>query len=239
MDVSAPFLLIGNPESRRVALFQAALCRLGLPLAAVISWQDLLLGRRALSDSLPPEAILRIESPDRDFAVERALLAEGAACSEPEGCACLSRVEIDALPFEKGRILAPRQWYLGLRSALHRITQQLEARPDCRVMNAPAEIALMFDKVACGEHLARHAVPTPRPLGVLASYDDLLTRMKAAGCHQAFVKLAHGSSASGAVAYRTNGRRHQALSTVEMVESAGGLRLYNSRQIQVYEDARR
>ena len=58
--------------------------------------------------------------------------------------------------------------------------------------------------------------------------------MREAGCHSAFVKLAHGSSASGVVAYRTDGTRHEALTTVEMAHQGGELRLYNSRLIRRY-----
>ena len=51
-----------------------------------------------------------------------------------------------------------------------------------------------------------------------------------------FVKLAHGSSASGVVAYQVSGNRHQAMTTVEVVQSAGEARLYNNRRVRVYRD---
>ncbi len=53
-----------------------------------------------------------------------------------------------------------------------------------------------------------------------------------------FVKLAHGSSASGIVALETDGRRVQATTTVEAVESASGLRLYNTRAVRRLTDER-
>jgi glutathione synthase/RimK-type ligase-like ATP-grasp enzyme len=228
---------VGNPDSRRVVLFQEALAQREQPPAAVVAWCDLLSGKARLSDSLCPDSIVRIESPGRDFAVERALLIAGADAPDETGFARLSRRAAGALTYEKGRLLYPRQWYLGFRSALCALAGELAERPDCRVMNAPEEIALMFDKAACRERLSREGIPVPRGFGVIASYETLVARMRQAHCYRVFVKLAHGSSASGVVAYRTDGRRHQAISTVERVRENGELLLYNSRRMQVYRDA--
>src|SRR4051812_1006674 len=71
-------VVVGNPGCRRVALLQAALERRGLPAATVVAYLDLLAGRVALEQVIRPGTVLRIESPGRDFEVERALLAEGA-----------------------------------------------------------------------------------------------------------------------------------------------------------------
>src|SRR5579871_2218615 len=110
------FVLLGNPGSRRVLLFQDALCVLGLPPAQVIAWADLLAGRADLSRLIPPGAWVRIESPGRDFPVEQALLALGAEMPDAEeGYASAPTSEIRALAFDKGRILYPRQWFLGFR----------------------------------------------------------------------------------------------------------------------------
>src|SRR5258708_17570800 len=60
--------------------------------------------------------------------------------------------------------------------------------------------------------------------------------MRGRGCYRVFIKLAHGSSASGVVAYRINDNRHQALTTVEMVSNNHELRLYNSRRIRTLKE---
>lgn len=78
----------------------------------------------------------------------------------------------------------------------------------------------------------------PPALSPVASYEELMLRMREAGCSRVFVKLAHGSSASGVVAYRTDGRRHSAATTVEMIRRGGELLLYNSRRIRVYREPR-
>jgi hypothetical protein len=76
----------------------------------------------------------------------------------------------------------------------------------------------------------------PRGLGPVRSFEGLRERMRETDCRSVFVKLAHGSSASGVVAYRTNDIRHEAITTVEMVREGCELRLYNSRLIRCYRD---
>jgi hypothetical protein len=99
-------------------------------------------------------------------------------------------------------------------------------------MNHPADIEVMFDKPRCRVRFIERVVAIPPGLGEPRSYDDLRERMARAGVRRAFVKLAHGSSASGVAAFETDGRRVQAHTTVEMVRAGEGLRLYNTRAIR-------
>jgi len=247
-DSVPAIVVIANPADRRVTLLQAALAGLGLPPARLLAYADLLAGRVSLADTLPARSIVRIESPGRDFEVERALLTLGAEQDDPEDTAGvytrLCAREARALSFDKGRIWPSRQWYLGYCALLDTLEPQLAGQ---RLMNPPAEIALMFDKSRCAALLAAQGVPVPQAFGPISSYDELIGEMRRRGWTRVFVKLAHGSSASGAVAYRfsrggvRHGERqreqHQAITTVEMVRSGGELRLYNSRRIHVYESA--
>ncbi len=236
---SGGFVVIGNPESVRVALFQAALDRLGEPPAVVVAWIDLLAGRTHLASVVRPGAVVRVESPGRDFEVERALLAAGAETPDKEeDWDSLSPHDVEALIFEKGRILCPRQWYRGFCHALERIERQLAEAPSHRRMSAPADVARMFDKPQCQADLANADLPTPRSLGIVRSYEELTDRMQQAGLCRVFVKLAHGSSASGVVAYEMRSPRHQATTTVEMIRTGGAPALFNSRRIRVYREQR-
>jgi glutathione synthase/RimK-type ligase-like ATP-grasp enzyme len=106
-------------------------------------------------------------------------------------------------------------------------------------MNPPADIRVMFDKPTCHARFEAHGVPCPHGLGTPRGYDDLRERLARAGRRRAFVKLAHGSSASGVVALESDGRRVQATTTVEVVDAGGGLRLYNTRAVRRYTDERR
>jgi len=230
------FILIAPPTSNRVALFQQALARLQLAPARVISYLDLLAGRITLPQIMDSNSLLRLESPGKDFAHEQALLELGAQVEEVENYARISADEVRQLSFEKGRLLWPRQWYLGFRAALQLIEGQLLDCAKGEVMNTPRDIAVMFDKPRCHELLRDHHIRVPRSLGTIRSFEELETQMHDHHCSRVFVKLAHGSSASGVVAYQTNGRQHQATTTVEMMRHNGDWRLYNSRRLRVYRD---
>ena len=230
---STDILLIAVPESRRTHLFQSALANLGCPPARVLSFTDLLSGRVVLSDYVKDGTRIRIDSPGKDFETERALLCAGAEEEDNYSYARLPRHEVQKLEFERGRILYPRQWYLGFTRALRLIGCQL---PGLRFMNSLSDIALMFDKPRCQQLLRDSRIPTPDNLGEIRSFADLRERMRESGCARVFIKLAHGSSASGVIAYQTNGNKHQAITTVEMVSQGNDLLLYNSRCIRVYRD---
>jgi hypothetical protein len=228
------FVVVGNPGCRRVALFQEALARCALPAATLISYADLLAGSVTLEQVVRPGAVVRLESPGRDFEVEKALLAAGANEPDADGPTRISKSAASQLAFDKGRIWYPRQWYLGFRALLRRIDDQLSRCPPCVRMTSPADVEVLFDKVCCQGRFATAGIPVPRSLGPVRSFAELRERMREAGCPSVFVKLAHGSSASGVVAYRTSATRQEAVTTVEMVRQGGELRLYNSRRIRHY-----
>ncbi|HEX2909502.1 MAG TPA: STM4014 family protein [Chloroflexia bacterium] len=241
----AQFVIIGNPGNRRVDLFQQALTALCHPPALLVPYQELLAGQTHLSEVIQPGWIVRIESPERDFELEKALLASAAEIEDEEDpggrlYARYSRKAANSLAFDKGEILYPRQWFLGYRALLGKINQQLAGSPRHYQMNQPEDIVTMFDKPRC--HALFQASPkiaVPGSLGEIHSYEALLARMAELGCYRVFVKLAHGSSASGVVAYQTNGHYHQATTTVEMVPGRNKeLKLYNSRRLRTYRDQR-
>lgn len=228
-------ILVGVPDGRRTELFQAALARTGAPAALVVSYTDLLDGKASLQDLVLPGTLVRIDSPGKDFETERALLKAGADAEDEEGdYARATRGTLEALAFERGRIHWPRQWYLGFRKALRMLEEQLLASRAHRPMNNPAEVALMFDKPACQRRLREVDVPVPQSLGGVGSFDELRETMRARRCARVFVKLAHGSSASGVVAYQTDGSRHSATTTVEVVRRDGRTLLYNSRRVRTH-----
>lgn len=235
-----PFVVIGNPGSRRVALFQAALNRLQVPPAQVIAYADLLAGRVHLASVVTPGAIVRIESPGKDFDVERMLLTLGAdePEDEPAWYERIERPAIERLSFDRGRILPLRQWYLGWRAALGLIVQQLAGCPAHRLMAQPDDVLVMFDKDRCQARLEQAGVAVPQRLGRVEGYDSLVAAMEAAGCARVFIKPAHGSSASGVIAYQRSRVRQLATTTVEVVRERGEVRLYNSRRLREYRDPR-
>jgi hypothetical protein len=235
--MSNDWLIIGSPVSKRVELFRRALANTGQADAAFVSYDDLIAGRVHLAQIVTPGMIVRIESPDRDFATEKALLALGADLPDENGeiydrC---SRTTAENLDFEQGLILYPRQWFLGYREILRRIENQLAGSPQHRLINQPHDIITMFDKPVCHKLLQDNAITVPlAPPHLINSYNELIAWMSETRNNRVYVKLAHGSSASGVVAYQTNWREHLATTTVEIVEENGTLKLYNSRRLRTY-----
>lgn len=232
---TADIVLIAVPESRRTRLFQEALGSLGCQPARVVSYTDLLSGQACISDYVKPGTTVRLDSPGKDFETERALLGAGAE-EEDARYARLSRQAVEELEFERGRLLYPRQWYLGLTRALRLIDSQLSNCTGFRLMNSLSDIALMFDKPRCQQVLSDCGIPTPGNFGTITSFAELRERMRQSGCSRVFIKLAHGSSAAGVVAYQTNGDKHKAITTVEMVSQGSELHLYNSRRLRVHRE---
>ncbi len=226
------FVVIGIPGSRRVELFDAALQRQGIAASLLVPWLQWIEGSHALAGTLRAGDIVRIESPGQDFAVERAILREGIESAEDDRCAMLGAAELARLDFDRGRILCPRQWYLGFARLLGRLKNELSEINDLVLMNDCDDIALMFDKPSCHLAMLEAGISVPASLGQPNCYDELVAEMVRRKIHRVFVKLAHGSSGSGVVAYQTDGRRHLAWTTVETARSADGIGLYNTRKLR-------
>ncbi|MFC6593218.1 STM4014 family protein [Deinococcus lacus] len=103
--------------------------------------------------------------------------------------------------------------------------------PPHRPMQRVGDILTMFDKPATHARLRAAGVSVPDALPEVHSAAELFAAARERGWTRLFVKLAYGSSASGAVALQWQGERVAAISTVRML----GGRLYNSRQLLRYE----
>lgn len=228
------FVVLADRRDRRVRLYERALERFGLPRLRVVDYSKFISNPDRLAEVASGPSIVRIESPGRDPEVYRALLSRGAETASTEGGAF---IEPARLPFEKGRIIYPRQWYLGFRGVLGDVESQLAGRPDVLLTSQPHDIARMFDKRLCNALLDLAGVPVPRALGSVTCFDELHSAMHRLGLRRVFIKLNHGSSASGVVAYETSRGRQQARTTVEMVHAGGRTILYNSRRLQHYTKA--
>src|SRR5581483_1361525 len=120
---------------------------------------------------------------------------------------CISKTEALSLTFDRGRLLFPRQWYRGFRAALGMLARQVADHPNVRWVSPPEEITVLFDKRRCQERLAAAGVPIPASLGSPRCFDELWQTIRRTRRYRVFVKLACGSSASGVVAFMTDGRR--------------------------------
>lgn len=231
------FVIIGNPENRRITMFQKALEHWQLPKANVVSYLDLVKGVVKLTKIVKPNSIVRIDSPGENFALEQALLALGANAPEPiekANFARLPKKQVDELTFDQGLIIYPRQWYLGYLEVLKLITKQLADCPKHQLMSVPSDIGMMFDKPLCHNLLLHNQIAVPPSLGYISCFDELQEKMQEKKWNRVFIKLSNGSSASGVVAYQTNGKFHIATTSTKLVKQDSVLKLYNSLKLSIY-----
>ena len=122
--------IIANPENRRVELIEKALANLNLPPAIVISYADLITGKQNLEQFNLPDNIIRFDSPEKNFDVDKAIIAAGEELEgEQNTHQKISSDEVEQLEFDKGRIIYPRQWYLGWRNLLRGWEKELNLTP--------------------------------------------------------------------------------------------------------------
>jgi glutathione synthase/RimK-type ligase-like ATP-grasp enzyme len=200
------FAVVGNPENRRTTMFADAVRAAGHRAPRVLAWHDVLRGRYAFTLG----EFVRIDSPGENAGVDRLL----RGTDDP------TRVEGTAL------------WYRRFTAAVREVTRA--ARRAGAVPSAePDDVAVVFDKRRCHARLAAAGVPVPPALaGPLRGWDELREQLRAARISRAFVKPAHGSSASGVVALAVAGPGRVKATT--SVETAPDGRLFNSLRVRHY-----
>ncbi|RXZ78892.1 hypothetical protein EBB07_25040 [Paenibacillaceae bacterium] len=259
-----PLLLIGNPGNKRTAGLQQARAALGLAPAIEVPYLNVLkqleagrhfdeIVRAALPADAEEAPLLRLDAPGEQPEVERELIAWGdnqigfsdalLPFVELYGSgASLSAAAARRLDPARGELLYPAQWFRGYCCLLARLEQDVrEALPQAQWLNAPADIAAMFDKRLCQQRLAAQGVPVPPRLarpGEVNSYEQLHHHVQHTGMHRLFLKLAHGSGASGIIAYQRHPRTgaEQVTTTIGVERSARRTYMYNSGKLRRYSD---
>ncbi|WP_186768219.1 STM4014 family protein [Streptomyces qinzhouensis] len=203
--------LVGAPEGRRVALFREAARAAGLPPVRVVPWADALSGRAEFRRG----EWVRIESPGEDPGADAILRGGG----------------------EPTRVEGSGRWYTGFVAAVREVSAAVTAA-GAVALDDPDQLAVLFDKRLCHGALRDAGVPVPESptSGAQAppvrGWDDVRTSARGAGPDRIFVKLAHGSSASGVLAVETaSGGRVRATTSVERDDRG---RLFNSLRVRRY-----
>ncbi|WP_327267610.1 STM4014 family protein [Streptomyces sp. NBC_01218] len=212
---STALAVVGNPLNRRVAFFRDAVRAAGLQEVRVVPWLDVLRGRARFRTG---ESV-RLDSPGEDPGVERLLRGVG----DP------TRVEGSAL------------WYANFLAAVRSVAAEVSAVGG-ELLHDPAELARLFDKRLCHAVLDGAGVPVPASptsgpaAPAVRDWEHLRELLRDHRMPRAFVKLAHGSSASGVLAVETAGPgRVQATTSVER---DGRGRLFNSLRVRRYTTER-
>ncbi|WEH13821.1 STM4014 family protein [Streptomyces sp. VNUA24] len=209
------WVVVGNGENRRVGLFRAAAEAAGIGTPRVVEWRDVL---RDGGHAFAGDEIVRLDSPGENAEVDRLL----RGVDDP------TRVEGSGL------------WYDRFLAAVGSLRGGLR-------LDDPADLPVLFDKRLCHARLDAAGVPVPpSPTSggawPVRGWDDVRAAMREHGMPRVFVKLAHGSSASGVLAVESSaGGRIRATTSVEVAADGGPrapLRLHNSLRVRRYSDER-
>lgn len=215
------FLIIGNPENRRVSLFTEALAQQGQPAPEVVPWSEVVKSTAALERIKGPRFV-RIDSYGENFAVEKELLRRGGFAG------------IDSLEERRGEVLAPAVTYRGFQQVLRELEALFARRPEWKVLNLPAEIDELFDKRRTSRRFHAAGLPVPEFLEeVPSSPDALLEAVRERGWRQVFVKPAMGSSASGVLLVSVTARSAQIRTSLEW----DAPRFFNNLRLSHYRTA--
>ncbi|MBL1104300.1 STM4014 family protein [Streptomyces sp. 5-8] len=207
---TARFAVVGNPENRRVALFDRAVRAAGLPAPRVVPWAHVL---RTGGAGFAGDELVRLDSPGENAEVDR--LLRGAE--------------------DPTRVEGSGRWYASLMSALRGLrggirlddTDELAVLFDkrrCHAVLAGADVPVPDSPTSGAD-----AAP-------VRGWADVRALMREHRMPRLFVKPAHGSSASGVLAIESaGGGRIRATTSVELVPEG---RLFNSLRVRRYHDER-
>lgn len=220
-------VLIAPPTSRRVIALQNSLQQINWPLAKVISYHDIVNYPERLAGLVSEGTIVRTETSGECCATERLLLRLGQATTTNNVIA-----DVADLQLEQGQIIPSKQWYAGLQQFFASLQLQLNNAPQHYCTIDFAETLQLFDKRQTTKQWQIATLPVPALLtGAIESFEQLISSLQQQRIHRVFIKLAHGSGASGTIALAISKDKIQATTTIEMVEAKGQIRLFNSRKL--------
>jgi hypothetical protein len=226
------YIAIANPDGKRWQLYARELStfwgeRGVTPDVEVIPWSTVV-SRDGNLDGLSAfdrPALVRLESPGRDFAVTKLLLRAGQ-----RETASAADVDFASLSYRKGRLVQPGLLYRGFRRVLEGLHASFAARPHLTPLSCPRAVAEMFDKNATAARLEAAGIPCPPSFAAPDTPEALLDELRRRHWPTAYVKLNTGSSASGIAVVHALDDPPWAVSSVVRLDDG----FYSSRRLQRY-----
>jgi hypothetical protein len=225
------YVAICNPEGKRWQAYARELSlfwqeRGVIAEVEVVPWK-LVVPRDGCLDGIPAfdrPALVRLESPGRDFEVTRLLLAAG----ERGDCNAASGVDWGNLPYRKGQLLRPGLLHRGFCRVLAGLHRSFAGRSHLTPLACPLAIAELFDKNATSARLTGAGIPCPPSLKAPDTPEELLSELRLHGWPTTYVKLATGSSATGIAVVHALDDPAWAITTTVRIDGE----FYNTRRLR-------
>jgi hypothetical protein len=227
------YVILANPDGIRWQTYAPELAgfwaeRGERPEVEVVPWRAVvpLDGNLDGLAAFDRPAVVRLESPGRDWEVARQLLAAGAREEPAE-----ANPDWLGLEYQKGRLVRPRLFYRGFCRVLRGLQASFAARPHLQLTCWPLEVAEMFDKNATSARLAAVGVPCPPSLEAPDTVEGLLQALRGRRLATAYVKLNTGSSASAIAVVRALAEPAWAISSIVRI----GDGFFSTRRLQRHQ----
>jgi hypothetical protein len=220
-------VVVAIADSLRYRAYAAELAAFGaecgIPLdVELVNYRDVI-PRLGDLDGMPAfdrPAVVRLESPGRDWEVARLLFEAGTRGTAEEGSHWLS------IEPRMGWLLRPGLFYEGFRRVLEGLRHSFAVRPHLRPTADPHDLAEMFDKNRTCARLLTAGLPCPPTLTMTPPSPKVLIE-EVRRWPTTYVKLNTGSSASAIAVLHAAEAEPWALSTVVRL----GDSFYSSRRL--------
>jgi glutathione synthase/RimK-type ligase-like ATP-grasp enzyme len=214
-------VLIANPGTPRCEAFVRSARGCGIE-PVVVPWAEVIPAGGDLDHlrEFDQPAVVRLESPGKDAAVARLLLAAG----DPHA-------DWPAVPPLKGLFLRPGLQFQGFVGVLAGLRKSFDARTHLAPTACPLAVARMFDKNGTLTDLSAAGIPVPEfvsPEDPPADPDSLLAAVRDRGWPVAYLKLNTGAGGTGIVVCRFDGSAWAGNTTL----LRRGNEFFNSRRLQ-------
>lgn len=217
------YVFLANPGSKRWQSYAHDLAaywqdRRITPDVHVLPWTDIVHRTGNLDDfpGLDRPAVVRLESPGRDFEVTKLLLQAGDGNDWHDQ------------PYRKGQLLHPGLLHRGFCRVLSGLKTALEQRPWLKPQACPLAVAELFDKRATAARLHAAHIPVPATLPPAANGAALIEYLCSRPYRTVYVKLNTGSSATGIVVLHPRDDPPWAITSMIRLEHG----YFNTRRLQ-------
>ncbi|RXM56858.1 hypothetical protein DP144_08155 [Clostridium tetani] len=205
-NMKSNFLLIGDKKGKRLKEFVNCLKSENIYNYNIVTWQDLLTNLDIIKKHIHNNTIIKIEPPEKDLYLYKSFLKVGLKKG------IVSSKEIDNIDFEKCPIIAPAQWYCGIKEMFYGIEDIVNANKGKNIFMTTniKETLIMMDKKLTYDFLEENIKDfyLPKRLKNYKDYDEFRedTANKYLKC---FIKLRYGSGSEGVIAYSNNPRLNE------------------------------